>query len=61
MALLINRSAVKKLALEEALVRFPGGKFTRVSGEFLLAIEGEVKESVKRKVAQLASVGKTIK
>jgi len=60
MPLLINRSAVKKLALELALERFPAGRFTRVSGEFLLAVEGEVKESVRRKVNALPSIGKTI-
>lgn len=61
MANLINRSAVKKMALEVALVRYPSGKFSRVSAEFLLGIEGEVKRIVELRVNAIPSVGHTIK
>lgn len=61
MASLINKSAVKAAALAFALVRYPSGKFTRVSAEFLLGIEGETKRVIEARVNALPSVGKTIK
>lgn len=61
MVAVINKSAVKKLALEYALVRFPGGKFTRVSAEFLENVDLEIRNVVRRRIHELPSVGKTIK
>lgn len=57
---LINKTNVKRYALEISRVS-RGGKFTRVSGEFLIHIEAVVKEKIRVYVASLPSVGKTIK
>lgn len=56
---LINKSAVKTLALDIASGRFH--KFTRVGSEFYTEIEGVVKDYIKRKISELPSKGKTIK
>lgn len=61
MALLINKSAVKKLAVEFALERYPSGKFKRVSGSFVECVNEDVRTAIKRRIDQLPTVGKTIK
>lgn len=55
---LINRSQVKKLALDAASKRTH--KFTRVGGEFYIKCEANLKEFVRNYVQRLPSKGKTI-
>lgn len=59
MSSLLNRKAVKQLALDVASRR--AHRFTRVSKEFLEQVEGELKTLVTTKVNSLPSVGMTIK
>ena len=59
MSSLINKKKVKEFALGLGQARFH--KFTRVSGDFFIEIEGVVKDYIRRKVENLPSVGKTIK
>ena len=56
---LLNRKAVKEFAMDYAHAFRP--KFTRVSKEFLIYIEGIVKEKIKNHIHTLPSLGKTIK
>lgn len=58
--MLINKAHVKKYALEVSATQ-RGGKFTRVSNEFLIYIESCVKDKVQSYIQHLPSVGKTIK
>lgn len=55
----INASAVKKLALKISL-NTQGGKFTRVSKEFLEGINAVVAETVAIRVHRAPSKGKTL-
>lgn len=57
--MLINKKAVKQMALEYAKANRP--KFRRVSNDFLIYIDGVVKEKVKTYIHTLPSVGVTIK
>ena len=57
--MLINKKAVKGFALEYAQATRP--KFTRISKEFLIYIDGVVKEKIKNHIHTHPSVGKTIK
>lgn len=59
MSSLINKRAVKIFSLELGQARFH--KFTRVSADFLIEVEGVVKDYIRRKIEGLPSVGKTIK
>ena len=56
---LINRSHVKKLALHCATLR--ARKFTRVSNDFLVAINACVTNCVATRVANHPSLGTTLK
>jgi len=56
--MLINKRKVKEFALEMAKGR--AHKFTRVSGDFLLLCEGQLKEFIRNHVQRLPSKGKTI-
>ena len=56
---LLNKKAVKQFAFEYAQHNRP--KFTRVSNDFIIYIEGVVKEKIKNYIHTLPSVGKTIK
>ena len=60
MSVLINKAAVKKYALHLSKSN-RGGKFTRISGEFLEAINGAVVRAVIDRVHCHPSVGKTLK
>ena len=57
---LINRSAVKKMALNLSETT-KAGKFTRVSSEFLDRINAKVAATVRSEVQSHPSVGKTLK
>ncbi len=56
---IINKRAVKRFALDASQTRHH--KFTRVSDEFFVRIEGIVRKSIKEHVHRLPSVGKTIR
>jgi hypothetical protein len=56
---LINKRAVKRFALDASQTRHH--KFTRVSEDFFVCIEGIVRKSIKEHVHRLPSVGKTIR
>jgi hypothetical protein len=56
---LINRKAVKELALACAQQR--ARKFTRVSDDFMVGIEGAVRAAVATRVANHPSVGVTLR
>ena len=56
---LINRSNVKKLALEQAAAR-TDATFERVSGEFYDELNEKVLETIKNHIATHPSHGKTI-
>lgn len=58
MRMLVNKQAVKRFALDASAVRHH--KFTRVSDEFVVRMEGIVRKSIKEHVHRLPSVGKTI-
>jgi hypothetical protein len=55
---LINRKKVKEFALEMAKHR--AHKFTRVSGEFLVKCEANLRTFIRNQVHSLPSKGKTI-
>jgi len=55
---LLNKKKVKEFTLEMAKSR--AHKFTRVSGDFLLLCEGNLKNFIKAHIARLPSKGKTI-
>ena len=55
---LLNKKKVKEFTLETAKSR--AHKFTRVSGDFLLLCEGNLKNFIKGHIALLPSKGKTI-
>ncbi|WCJ60707.1 hypothetical protein NXS98_06155 [Fontisphaera persica] len=57
--MLINRRHVKLFALEMAMAR--AHKFTRVSQEFFLKCEANLKEFIRGQVHRHPSVGKTIR
>lgn len=57
---LINRAAVRNAALGFSL-SIKGGKFTRVSGDFLRKVETEVRLCIERLVRSHPSIGKTLK
>jgi hypothetical protein len=56
---LLNKKAVKAFTLEMAKGR--AHKFTRVSNDFLLLCEGQLKNMIRSHVNRLPSTGKTIK
>ena len=56
---LINRQAVKRFALDASKNRHH--RFTRVSEDFFVRIEGIVRTSIKEHVHRLPSVGQTIR
>jgi hypothetical protein len=56
---LINRRKVKEFTLEMAKTR--AHKFTRVSGEFYITCETQLKTFIRGHVQRHPSVGKTIK
>lgn len=56
---LINRAAVKRLALEMS-VRLRDSKFTRVSATFLNDVDAALCNLVTRRVHDHPSVGKTL-
>ena len=56
---LVNKSNIKKFALEEAAKR-TDASFERVSGEFYSELNDKVKELITTLVAKHAPVGKTI-
>lgn len=57
--MLINKTNVRKYALDYARRTRP--KFTRVSGEFLEAIEATVRQKIINHINSIPSVGVTIK
>jgi len=57
---LINKAQVKKYALHLSKER-RNGKFTRISGEFLEAINGAVVRAIIDRVHGHPSIGKTLK
>ena len=56
---LINKKHAKQYALDCASNR--AHKFTRVSADFLIYVEAQVKEKIRQYVSTLPSKGKTIK
>lgn len=57
--MLINKKAVKAFAIEYAAATRP--KFKMVSQEFLIYIEGLMKEKIRQHIRTLPSLGVTIK
>ena len=57
--MIINRQALKRLALEIGKERHH--KFTRVSPDFLVYMDHVLSEKVREYVHRLPSIGKTIK
>ena len=57
---LINRTNCKKYSLEIS-ERFKGGKFTRVSAQFLDDVEETVRVTIYKKVMNHPSLGRTLK
>jgi hypothetical protein len=57
---LLNRSAVKKLALHISQEQ-KAGKFTRVGTEFLVRINSRLHNMVAEEVQRHPSIGKTLK
>ena len=55
----LNRSRVKKTALEMAALKF-GHKKTRVGSEFLAAVEADVEAAIRRRVSIQSPSGKTL-
>lgn len=55
---LLNRSQVKRFALECAQTR--AHRFTRVSSGFLLGCEAQLKEHIRRQVRSHPSRGRTL-
>lgn len=60
---LLNRTAVRSKALATLAQRRPhlAAKFTRVSGEFLLAMEGALIVAIENRIQSMPSCGKTIR
>ena len=56
---IINRAAVKRLALDMARKR--AHKFTRVSEEFLNTTEAQLRLNISRRIESHPSKGKTLK
>lgn len=56
---LLNKAAVKRFTMEQA-AKLRAHKFTRMSPMFLTRVEADLKESIKRRIMSLPSVGKTI-
>ena len=57
---LINRQAVKRMALELSKAN-RAGKFTRVSGEFLIRMNSRLNTFIQEEVHRHPSIGKTLK
>ena len=57
---LINKKHVKEYALECAKER-SGDRFTRVSEDFLVYVDGLLRKKIREHVYGLPSVGKTIR
>lgn len=55
---LLNKKEVKRFALEIASKR--SHKFTRVSGDFLVSMEAQVRMAITNKVEYAPSKGKTL-
>ena len=55
----LNRSRVKKTALEMAALKF-GAKKTRVGSEFLVGVEADAKAAIRRRVSIQSPSGKTL-
>lgn len=60
MAWVINKKNVRSFALEISR-RDRGGRFKRVSGQFMIDINSMVMEAIKDKIQRHPSVGITIK
>jgi hypothetical protein len=56
---LINKAAVKKLALKLSKEN-RAGKFTRVGSEFITRIHAKLEQSIRSEVQAHPSVGKTL-
>ena len=56
---LLNRKQVRAYALDVAKSR--AHKFTRVSEEFLVDCEAQLKATIRERIHRLPSVGRTIK
>jgi hypothetical protein len=56
---LLNRTKVREFAL--AMAKGRAHKFTRVSEEFLLLCEAELKTRIRERIHRMPSVGRTIK
>lgn len=59
--MLINKKAVKEMALECARLRFGHEKFTRVSKEFLREVDRITHNYVIQLIGKMETIGKTIK
>jgi hypothetical protein len=57
---LINRQAVKRMALELSKSN-RAGKFTRVSGDFLIRMNSRLDAFIQEEVHRHPSIGKTLK
>jgi hypothetical protein len=57
----INQKNCREFALEAAKIHRPAHPFERVSKEFLVQLDCEVRNLISSKVRALPSVGKTIK
>ncbi len=57
---LINRQAVKRMALELSKAN-RAGKFTRVSGDFLIRMNSRLNAFIQEEVHRHPSIGKTLK
>ena len=57
----INQKACRDFALEAAKIHRPAHPFERVSKEFLIQLDYEVRSLISAKIKALPSVGKTIK
>jgi hypothetical protein len=57
---LINRQAVKRMALELSKAH-RAGKFTRVSGDFLIRMNSRLNAFLQEEVHRHPSIGKTLK
>ncbi len=57
---LINRQAVKRIALELSKSN-RAGKFTRVSGDFLIRMNSRLDAFIQEEVQRHPSIGKTLK
>ena len=57
---LICASKCKKYTLESAKINRPANKFTRVSKEFLISLENNLRQFIDARVKSHPSVGKTL-